>query len=173
MDELSILQLYQTNFKDDDFISGKRLLFESLGKLDQMPSRRRDGTDKSIQAIMNKLKKTDPDNIPDFVAKDLSKLPPVTFDHVDVTRLLKDITRLKAETTKMQSRLEVSDEIIAELRTQVLQNAGSVIRSPEASKVYTGFNSCADSRVLLPERVCLSEVPDGNRSNEISWTRGN
>ena len=137
MDEVSILQLCRTNFKEDDISSGKRLLFESLGKLDQMPSRRRDGTDKSIQDIIDMLKKTDPDDIPDFVAKELSKLPPVTFDHVDVTRLLKDITTLKAEMTRMQSRLEVSDEIIAELRAQVLQNAGSVIRSPEASKVNT------------------------------------
>ncbi|CAH0402326.1 unnamed protein product [Chilo suppressalis] len=38
----------------------------------------------------------DPDDVPTFVAKELHKLPPVTFDHVDVTRSLKDINFLKA-----------------------------------------------------------------------------
>ncbi|XP_075990139.1 uncharacterized protein LOC142985779 [Anticarsia gemmatalis] len=37
-----------------------------------------------------------PDDVPTFVAKELHKLPPVTFDHVDVTSLLKDIVSLKA-----------------------------------------------------------------------------
>uniref|UniRef100_A0A2A4JRK1 Uncharacterized protein n=1 Tax=Heliothis virescens TaxID=7102 RepID=A0A2A4JRK1_HELVI len=139
MDEVSILQICRSNFKEEDVSSAKLLLFQSLGKLDQMPSRRRDGTEKSLQDIIDMLKKTDPDDVPDFVAKELSKLPPVTFDHVDVTRLLKDITTLKAEMTKMQSRMEASDNIIAELRAEItsLRNVGSVIRSPEASKVNT------------------------------------
>lgn len=139
MDEVSILQICRSNFKEEDVSSAKLLLFQSLGKLDQMPSRRRDGTEKSLQDIIDMLKRTDPDDVPDFVAKELSKLPPVTFDHVDVTRLLKDITSLKAEMTKMQSRVEASDNIIAELRAEItsLRNVGSVIRSPEASKVNT------------------------------------
>ncbi|XP_075990218.1 uncharacterized protein LOC142985859 [Anticarsia gemmatalis] len=139
MDEVSILQICRSNFKEEDVSSAKLLLFQSLGKLDQMLSRRREGSEKSLQDIIDMLKKTDPDDEPDFVAKELSKLPPVTFDHVDVTRLLKDITSLKAEMTKMQSRLEASDTIIAELRAEItsLHNVGSVIRSPEASKVNT------------------------------------
>ncbi|XP_075990184.1 uncharacterized protein LOC142985826 [Anticarsia gemmatalis] len=139
MDEVSILQICRSNFKEEDVSSAKLLLFQSLGKLDQMPSRRREGSEKSLQDIIDMLKKTDPDDVPDFVAKELSKLPPVMFDHVDVTRLLKDITSLKAEMTKMQSRLEASDTIIAELRAEItsLHNVGSVIRSPEASKVNT------------------------------------
>ncbi|KAJ2949547.1 hypothetical protein O0L34_g15466 [Tuta absoluta] len=35
--------------------------------------------------------------MPTFVAKNLNRLPPVSFDHVDVTRLLKDIVILKSE----------------------------------------------------------------------------
>ncbi|KAJ8710630.1 hypothetical protein PYW08_009145 [Mythimna loreyi] len=103
MDEVSILQICRSNFKEDEISSGKLLLFQSLGKLDEIPSRRRDGTGKSLQDIIDMLKKTDPDDVPDFVAKELSKLPPVTFDHVDVTRLLNDITTLKVEMSNMQS----------------------------------------------------------------------
>ncbi|CAH1636245.1 unnamed protein product [Spodoptera littoralis] len=139
MDEVSILQICRSNYKEEEVSSAKLLLFQSLGKLDQMPSRRRDGTEKSLQDIIDMLKKTDPDDVPDFVARELSKLPPVTFDHVDVTRLLKDITSLKGEMTKMQSRMEESDKIIADLRAEIttLRNTGSVIRSPEVSKVNT------------------------------------
>ncbi|KAF9793853.1 hypothetical protein SFRURICE_007384 [Spodoptera frugiperda] len=95
MDEVSILQICKSNFKEEDISSGKRLLFQCLGKLDEMPARRRDGTEKSVQDIITLLKVTDPDDVLAFVAKDLHKLPPVTFDHVDVTRLLKDIISLK------------------------------------------------------------------------------
>ncbi|XP_026727703.1 uncharacterized protein LOC113493869 [Trichoplusia ni] len=140
MDEVSILQICKTNFKEEEISSGKRLLYMSLDKLDQMPSRRRDGTEKSVQDIITLLKVTDPDDVPTFVAKDLHKLPPVTFDHVDVTRLLKDIIFLKTSLSEVQSKLEVSEKDIRELRAEVvlLRNTMSVSRSPdEASKVNT------------------------------------
>ncbi|XP_022817933.1 uncharacterized protein LOC111350545 [Spodoptera litura] len=126
MDEVSILQICRSNYKEEEVSSANLLLFQSLGKLDQMPSRRREGTEKSLQDIIDMLKKTDPDDVPDFVARELSKLPPVTFDHVDVTRLLKDITSLKGEVTKMQARMEESDNIIADLRAEItsLRNTG-------------------------------------------------
>ncbi|XP_026746538.1 uncharacterized protein LOC113507811 [Trichoplusia ni] len=140
MDEVSILQICKTNFKEEEISSGKRLLYMSLDKLDQMPSRRRDGTEKSVQDIITLLKVTDPDDVPTFVAKDLHKLPPVTFDHVDVTRLLKDIIFLKTSLSEVQSKLGVSEKTIQELRAEVvlLRNTMSVSRSPdEASKVNT------------------------------------
>ncbi|KAJ8714251.1 hypothetical protein PYW08_007871 [Mythimna loreyi] len=74
-----------------------------------------------------------------FLAKELSKLPPVTFDYVDVTPLLKDITTLKAEMNRIQSRMEASEKSNAELRVEIalLRNVVSVTGSPEASKVNT------------------------------------
>lgn len=112
MDEISIMQICKSNFKEDEISKGKMLLFQTTGKLDQMPSRRRDGTDKSVQDIITFMKATDPDDVPTFVAKELHKLAPVTFDHVDVTRLLKDITSLKSSLAQMQCKLETSDATI-------------------------------------------------------------
>lgn len=43
------------------------------------------------------FKSLDSEKIEIFVAHDLNKLPPVTFDHVDITRLLKDIVVLQNE----------------------------------------------------------------------------
>ncbi|RVE52249.1 hypothetical protein evm_003039 [Chilo suppressalis] len=77
--------------------------------------------------------------VPTFVAKELHKLPPVTFDHVDVTRLLKDINLLKANLADVVNKLEESNNTIGELRAQLesLSSAAWTSRSPEASHVNT------------------------------------
>lgn len=139
MDEISIMQICRSSFKEDEISKGKMLLYQTTGKLDQMPSRRRDGTDKSVQDIITFLKATDPDDVPTFVAKELHKLPPVTFDHVDVTRLLKDITSLKSSLAQMQSKLETSDTTIQELHAEIvlLRNAVSESRFQGEANVNT------------------------------------
>ncbi|XP_022823589.1 uncharacterized protein LOC111365127 [Spodoptera litura] len=153
MDEISILQICKSAFKEAEICSAKLLLFQTLGKIDQMPSRRRDGTEKSIQDIITLMKETDPDDVPDFVVKDLHKLPPITFDHVDVTRLLKDITSLKVSLAELQSKLEVSNNTICDLRAEVvlLRSAVSVTGSPDASNMNTrhGAENAAISSSLV------------------------
>ncbi|XP_063387644.1 uncharacterized protein LOC134673576 [Cydia fagiglandana] len=131
MDEVSIRQICKSSFSEDDICSGKALLFQTLGKTDQMPPRRRDGGVKSLQDIIQLFKEIDPDDVPAFVAKRLDRLPPVTFDHVDVTRLLKDITFLKTSLAEVQAKLEVSNNTISELRSELalLRSARSECRS--------------------------------------------
>jgi hypothetical protein len=46
------------------------------------------------------------------VAKDLSRLPPVTFDHVDVTRILKDITLMRSEMCDYQTKITTEINIL-------------------------------------------------------------
>ncbi|CAH0591585.1 unnamed protein product [Chrysodeixis includens] len=139
MDEVSIVQICRSTYKEEEVCSAKLTLFKSLGQLEQMPSRRRDGGDKSLQDIISLLKRTDPDDVPEFVAKDLHKLPPVTFDHVDVTRLLKDITCLKASLEDMKSKMEASQVTINDLRGEValLRNVISVSGSADKRNVNT------------------------------------
>ena len=168
MDEVSILQICKSSFKEDDISSAKLLLFTTLGKLSQMPSRRRDGTEKSLQDIVTLLKETDPDDVPEFVAKDLHKLPPVTFDHVDVTRLLKDVTLLKQSQVEMQRQLEVSNNTISDLRAEVvlLRNAFTESRSPSDNFVNTrrgaqnasicSFESAGSSASPAAENACVA-----------------
>lgn len=174
MDEVSILQICQSNFKEEEISSGKLLLFQSLGKLDQMPSRRRDGTAKSLQDIIDMLKKTDPDDIPDFVAKQLDRLPPVTFDHVDVTRLLKDITTLQTSLAVVMKKLEASDNIVGELRAEValLRNTVAQSGSPSAKNINTrrgaqnasiasfesANSSASQSADIAEEAICSAAV---------------
>lgn len=120
MDEVSIAQICRTSFHEDEIRKTKTLLFELLGKSDRMPTRRRDEKgERSLQDIISLLKETDPDDVPTFVAKDLHRVPPVTFDHVDVTRLLKDITSLKTSLADLTLKFEASLYTIAELRNEV------------------------------------------------------
>ncbi|KAM3956666.1 uncharacterized protein ACR2FA_009385 [Aphomia sociella] len=121
MDEVSIMQICKSNFKEEEICNSKVLLYQTLGKGDRIPSRRRDEKgERSLQDIISLLKETDPDDVPAFVAKQLHKLPPVTFDHVDVTRLLKDITTLKAGLVEVQLRLEASESTICDLRAELV-----------------------------------------------------
>lgn len=71
-----------------------------------MPSRLRDEGAKSIQDIIT-VKETDPNDVPAFLAKELDTLPTVTYDHVYVTRLLKDITFFKASLAEVKFKLDM------------------------------------------------------------------
>ncbi|KAM3959964.1 LOW QUALITY PROTEIN: uncharacterized protein ACR2FA_005985 [Aphomia sociella] len=114
MDEVSIIQICKSNFKEEEICSSKLHLYQTLGKGDRISSRRRDEKGKrSLQDIISLLKVTDPDDVPEFVAKQLHKLPPVTFDHVDVTRLLKDIITLKANLVEVQLSIESANSPFA------------------------------------------------------------
>ncbi|KAM3960302.1 uncharacterized protein ACR2FA_005601 [Aphomia sociella] len=140
MDEVSIMQICKSNFKEEEICNSKVLLYQTLGKGDRIPSRRRDEKgERSLQDIISLLKETDPDDVPAFVAKQLHKLPPVTFDHVDVTRLLKDITTLKAGLVEVQLRLEASESTICDLRAELvsLKSNDSVSGSHEVANINT------------------------------------
>lgn len=86
MDELSLIRICESAFSAEHIELAKSLLFESLQK--SVTIRKRQGkTQRNLDDIVTLLKETDPENIPIFVARDLEKLPPITFDHIDVTPL--------------------------------------------------------------------------------------
>lgn len=168
MDEVSAIQICATNFSEEDVAAAKLLLYKSLNKCDQMVSRRRDGTKKSIQDIITLLKETDPDDVPTFVARDLNKLPPVTFDHVDVTSLLKDIVVLKASLVDVQKRLDASQFAVADLRKELsdLRNMVTVTGSPTASNVNTRRGAAADTSAVSFASAVLSTPSSSPRTAE-------
>ncbi|XP_075973559.1 uncharacterized protein LOC142974874 [Anticarsia gemmatalis] len=175
MDDVSIVQICKSSFKEKEINSGKKILFQTLEKLDSMPSRKRDGNNTSIQDIITLLKGTDPHDVPAFVAKDLHKLPPVIFNHVDVTSLSKDIIFLKTSMAEMQSKLTVADNTLCELLGQValLRNTISfgISMSPDAANVnaqrvaqnvsissFDSVNSCMPPEVKTAD-VASSPAP--------------
>lgn len=98
MDEESISRICVTAFSDSEIVGAKNLLFESIPSEKRKKLRKRQGkTVRNIEDIICLLKETDPEDIPIFVARDLQKLPPVLFDHVDVTRILKDLLKMRSD----------------------------------------------------------------------------
>lgn len=98
MDNVSLIQICTSAFSEQDIDLAKKLLFQSLPSSRPLISRRGKGKEtRDMEDIIQLFKEIDPELIPTFVARDLHKLPPVSFDHVDVTRLLKDILVLQSE----------------------------------------------------------------------------
>lgn len=111
MDEESIIRICDTAFTPDEILEAKKLLFEAVPG-EKLKRRKKDEISrKDLQDIIDCLKKIDaldPERIPIFVAKELHKLPPVTFDHLDATRILRDIVKLQDHMLLMQ------DEMVAQ-----------------------------------------------------------
>lgn len=94
MDEESLVRICESAFSESDIQTAKSLLFESVNK--RVTVRKRKGkSQRNLDDIIHLFKDTDPEQLPTFVARDLDKLPPISFDHVDVTTLLKKIVVLQ------------------------------------------------------------------------------
>ncbi|KAJ8728435.1 hypothetical protein PYW08_016820 [Mythimna loreyi] len=172
MDEVSAVQICATNFSEEDIAAAKLLLFSVLNKRDQMPSRRRDGTKKSLQDIITLFKETDPDDVPTFVAKELHKLPPVTFDHVDVTSLLKDIVFLRASLTDVLEKLDASQKTVADLRKEFDEfrnNAAATRSSVDASNINMRHGTGLD--ILSPNSASAVSSPAHTSFAEVAECR--
>lgn len=120
LDELSVVQICATNFTDCEVEAGKSILYELIPDGSRCVQRKReDKKKKNIKDVIKLFKETHPTKQPSFVAKNLDKLPPVTFDHVDVSRLLKDIAYLKAEIMTLRND-SVSKFEMSELETKIM-----------------------------------------------------
>ncbi|XP_063360613.1 uncharacterized protein LOC134649713 [Cydia amplana] len=64
---------------------------------------------RNLTDIISVFRGTDPENIPIFVARDLHKLPPISFDHLDATRVLKDLLILKREVEDIKDNYVTRD----------------------------------------------------------------
>ncbi|CAG5046689.1 unnamed protein product [Parnassius apollo] len=96
MDEESLLRLCSSAFTSAEIQKSKALFFDAIPSDKRKIQRKREGKEKrDRQDIIQLFKTSVPDLIPVFVARELEKLPPITFDHLDCTKLLKDITKLR------------------------------------------------------------------------------
>ncbi|KAF9796033.1 hypothetical protein SFRURICE_006812 [Spodoptera frugiperda] len=113
MDEESISRICVSAFSEDDIVAAKNLLFESIPTIKkQKKSRKRDGkTLRNIDDIIIALKETEPEEIPIFVARELQKLPPILFDHVDVTKILKDLLVVQQDISRIKEQFATSEQL--------------------------------------------------------------
>lgn len=113
MDEESVHQLCTSSFSAEEIVKAKTLLFESVPTGKKMPVRRKDGKKKmsrDLDDMICLLKGSNPDLFPIFVARELHRLPPVSFDHVDVTRLLKDVAKLQNKVSVLEEKVVTTEQ---------------------------------------------------------------
>lgn len=165
MDEESIHQLVTTSFSAEDIVNAKSLLYDSVPNAKKMPLRRKEGKKKmsrDLDDIIGLMKSTDPLTFPIFVAKRLHKLPPVTFDSVNVTGLLRDILCLKNQMCALEEKVVSTDEFYM-LKQEVDHMRHASLIDNFSSNVFVNKKRGAclqDSYVLDSGPIGLDFVPE-------------
>lgn len=115
MDNDSLVLICVTAFSKEDIHGAKSLLFQAIPTDLRNITRKMDGKmQRDMEDIINVFKRTDPEKVPMFVAHDLNKLPPITFDHVDVTRLLRDLLVLRNDVENIKENYVTKEQWVKE-----------------------------------------------------------
>ncbi|OWR44274.1 mutant cadherin [Danaus plexippus plexippus] len=106
MDEETLIKICKTAFSPEEILAAKKLLFDAVPTKRMKVRKKEEKSKRDLEDILDLLKSTDatdPERIPIFVAKELHRLPPITFDHVDVTRLLRDLNLLREHLNEIRN----------------------------------------------------------------------
>ncbi|KAJ8711074.1 hypothetical protein PYW07_008316 [Mythimna separata] len=158
MTEESLVKICESAFSSDEIEGAKSLLLESLNKpLDSSKSEEKKL--RNIEEIISFFKETDSEVIPVFVAKNLEKLPTVSYDNIDMTPLLKRLDLLE-KTVQDIPHNYVSK---SELKDLVIEYAKENSVQEQNVKIGDGLNTMDPSN-----SVNNSSFNDVNESNECS-----
>ena len=140
----TIVELCVSTYTEGEIEAAKRRLFDICADDSTSRFRKRQGPKKSVQNVDDivRLLQEKGTNLPSFVALDLSRLPPITFDSIDVSTLLNNIRR---------TQLEV-DQLKACVNTQ-----------REATDGLTAVISTVDQRLAEVENTSDIPYDDGSR----------
>ncbi|CAB3224678.1 unnamed protein product [Arctia plantaginis] len=114
MDNESLIRICLSAFSEEDIDGAKKLLFSSVKTKLKLVSRRKQRKEKDLEDMLSVLKTAEPDQLPVFVAYNLEKLPPhihICFDHVDVTKLLKDLVLLREEINQIKANYVTKEDL--------------------------------------------------------------
>lgn len=93
--ETAILEICLTAYSGDEIEVARNIAYKMLAPTKKFMRRKDGGEQKSILEMVKLIKEFDPDGLPNFVAKDLNKIPPVSFNYIDSTSFLKEIAILR------------------------------------------------------------------------------
>lgn len=112
IDEVSLIQICTATFNSDQIKRSKSLLFDSVPTDKRNINRKNLGKEsRDLEDLIALYKRSNSEELPIFVARDLEKLPPITFDHLDVTKLLKDLVLLRKEITDIKAQYATKEEL--------------------------------------------------------------
>lgn len=161
MDSDSLVRICGSSFSTDDIETAKSLLFESISSKEIRKIKRKNmegKSNKDLFDIIHVFKSLCPEKIPIFVAQDLNKLPAITFDHVDVSRLLKDLLILQNDIKLIKSDYVTSDQLSLmkdEVSKQIVASCTDVPPDNDSvSEINISQNSYRN--INLRRGACLS-----------------
>ncbi|CAG9795341.1 unnamed protein product [Diatraea saccharalis] len=136
MDQISLVQLCLGAFSAEDIAEAKILLYDCIKSGKKKSQRKRDGkTQKDLEDIICVFRELEPKDFPIFVVQNINKLPPVHFDHIDVTRLLKELLVLQRDVVYIKQNYALSEELTA-LKSDVENiKSASIVNNFEMTNV--------------------------------------
>ncbi|XP_063622400.1 uncharacterized protein LOC134794518 [Cydia splendana] len=139
----NLISICESAFSVDEIKQAKTLLFESIKTSQKKIKRRNDGQKRrDLEDILAVLKVLDPDDIPVFVARDLHKLPAVTFDHTDVTKVLKELVLLRIDMDSMKEKyatIEQLHDLKKEFQSGALEQTPDSLRNRNVNIKRGGY----------------------------------
>lgn len=172
MDEESLVKLCTSSFSEKDIEAAKSLLFESVSTSRRKISRKRTGkSQRDLYDVITLLKETDPEEVPIFVARELHKLPPVSFDHLDASKLLKDILLLQND-LKIIKESYVTTKQLEDLKTDYDQLKLQISSNMQVmtNEIPHIVNRSPKEIITREETPSLSLVENLNDSVSLSQT---
>ncbi|KAM3962012.1 uncharacterized protein ACR2FA_003906 [Aphomia sociella] len=112
-DEESLVKICTSTYTSEQIQKSHTLLFESVSSaaLRKIARKGKEKDDRMLYDILNFFKVTDPNMLPVFVAREIEKLPPITFDHLDVSKLLKDLVLVQEDIKKIKASYATIEQL--------------------------------------------------------------
>lgn len=169
MDNESLIRICVSAFSEEEIDEAKKLLFVTTKAKQKLVSRRKDKRQKDLEDMISVFKTIDPEKIPVFVAFDLHKLPPVSFDHVDVTKLLRDLLSLRAEVAEIKENYATKNQM-EKLKNELIVEKTPIPLINSNINLKRGGYACMDSGPIgLPHLVSTPErPPSAERVDDIA-----
>lgn len=171
LDEESLVRLVVTAFSTLEISAAKELLFASISTTLRNVSRRKNKEQKDVEDMICAMKNTEPDNTPIFVAWQLHKLPPVTFNSLDATKMLKDILLLQTEMKSIKESYATNDQLnclrsevdnmkfasLVNIENNVNNRRGAYLLDSGPTGILN-FSNTSTTKTSTPERDAIASV---------------
>ncbi|KAH9627742.1 hypothetical protein HF086_017285 [Spodoptera exigua] len=119
IDEDTLVRVCTSSFSKEEIEKSKLLLFESVPGI-KIKRKNKGKEERDLADIVQVFKSKEPDLFPIYVARELERLPPVLFDHLDCTKLLKDLLLVQEEVKNIKSTY-VSQVQFDQLKSELSQ----------------------------------------------------
>lgn len=165
----SITKLCMETFDDADILSAREELYkhvpEEVNDSTNLPRQRRGANQKhnSMNDIIQMLHIIDPDKRPRYAAINLTALPPITLDTVDVCTITRQINFLMNEAKVLRETVATAQEERERMSSEIIALSTQVADKPPNTKArsYASVTASAKRKVVTPpsssDMMCNNE----------------